>query len=131
MIIDNIEYDEDQIKKMLKNYNSRKKVVNRYAKKRYKNFKVNLTCDDENLRKEADEFFKKNRDNTRQYDQRMKEVKNAVCKYNYYKRRNMLDKFVTDDRFKDVRELLKNNSNRRGSAKNKYPELFENEENDK
>ena len=134
MIINEIEYDENQICKMMKNYNARKKVINDYAKRRYKKMKINLTCDDEELRKVAQDFVIKNREFSRihyennkkqEYYKKTRDMRNAVSKYSYYKKINKMDKFIKDDKFEDVRELLKTNDNNRGTAKNKYPELFD------
>ena len=136
MIINDIEYDEEQIRNMMKNYNARKKVINDYAKRRYKKMKINLTCDDEELRKAAEDFITKNRDFTRRYYEKndtvkkeyynkTKDMRNAVSKYQYYKKNNKMDKFVTDNKFEECRELLKTNDNKKGTAKDKYPELFD------
>ena len=126
MIINDIEYDEEQIRNMMKNYNARKKVINDYAKRRYKKMKINLTCDDEELRKAAEDFITKNRDTVKkEYYNKTKDMRNAVSKYNYYKKKDEMDKFVTLNKFKECRELLKTNDNKKGTAKDKYPELFE------
>ena len=136
MIINDIEYDEEQIYNMMKNYNARKKVINDYAKRRYKKMKINLTCDDEELRKAAKDFITKNRDFSRRYYEKndtvkkeyynkTKDMRNAVSKYQYYKKNDKMNKFVTDDKFEECRELLKTNNNKKGSARSKYPELFE------
>ena len=84
MIINDIEYDEEQIRNMMKNYNARKKVINDYAKRRYKKMKINLTCDDEELRKAAEDFITKNRDFTRRYYE-----KNDTVKKEYYNKRGL------------------------------------------
>lgn len=136
MIINDIEYDEEQIHNMMKNYNARKKVINDYAKRRYKKMKINLTCDDEELKKAAEDFITKNRDFSRRYYEKndtvkkeyynkTKDMRNAVSKYNYYKKNDKMDKFLTDNKFEECRELLKTNDNKKGSARSKYPELFE------
>lgn len=138
MIINDIEYDEEQIHNMMKNYNARKKVINDYAKRRYKKMKINLTCDDEELKKTAEDFITKNRDFSRRYYEKndtvkkeyynkTKDMRNAVSKYNYYKKNDKMDKFLTDNKFEECRELLKTNDNKKGSARSKYPELFEND----
>ena len=126
------------IHNMMKNYNARKKVINDYAKRRYKKMKINLTCDDEELKKAAEDFITKNRDFSRRYYEKndtvkkeyynkTKDMRNAVSKYNYYKKNDKMDKFLTDNKFEECRELLKTNDNKKGSARSKYPELFEND----
>ena len=138
MIVNEIEYTEDKLKKELKQLENRRRICREYAKRRYDKMKTNLNSDDSELKKEAEDFFEiqrinssknYNKDSSKksEYYFNNKELKNAIAKYQYYKRINKMNKFLDNNKFESCRELLKNNDNRRGSARSKYPELFEND----
>lgn len=141
MIINEIEYSEEKLEKELRQLQNRRRICREYAKRRYNKMKNNLNSDDTELKKEAEEFFKKNKKNSlknyktnssskSEYYLKNKDLKNAISKYQYYKKIDKMDKFLNNEKFKPCIELLKKNNNDKGLAKNKYPELFENEENE-
>lgn len=141
MMINEIEYTEEKVKEELRKLDNRRRLCREYAKRRYDKMKFNLNSEDSELKKEAESFFEKNKKNSlknykiktpskSEYYLKNKDLKNATSKYQYYKRNDKMKKFLEDEKFKPCIELLKNNDNKKGSARSKYPELFENVENE-
>lgn len=135
MMINNKEYTEEEVENELRKLNNRRKTCSEYAKRRYHKMKYNLTSEDSELKKDAEIFFEKHKNNSlknykkntsskSEYYKQNKEVKNAISKYHYYKKNEKMEIFLDNEKFKSCIELLKTNDNIRGLAKDKYPEIY-------
>tara|TARA_R100000734_G_C3312180_1_gene103145 strand:+ start:1091 stop:1519 length:429 start_codon:yes stop_codon:yes gene_type:complete len=129
-----IQYTDAQIREVIDKYNVSRKKMREYTKNRYQNYKKDLHSDDPEKKAKAEEFIGKLRENAlNHYNkeayqkdyQENKTVIRARYKYYYYKKNDKMDTFIKSDKFADTREILLKDDSSRRTAKEKYPELFQ------
>ena len=129
-----VQYTDAEIREVIDKYTHSKKKMREYTKNRYQNYKKDLYSDDPEKKAKAEEFINKLRKNALDYYDKdaykedykeNKTIIRARYKYYYYKKADKLEKFVKEDKFSDTREILKKDDSSRRTAKEKYPELFE------
>ena len=109
LTIDDEQYSNEEIKKVIGKYKKSHEDMKLYSKNRYTQMKANLTSEDPDVKKRAEDHRTKLRENS----------------LNYYKKKARIDEFVTNDKFKETIDILKTDTTTRRTAEEKYPELFQ------
>mgnify|MGYP003130161005 CR=1 FL=1 len=133
-----IQLTDEQIKVAINSYINRKKSLLKYQMKMHKQHSENVNSDDpikkekaikyiEYKRNVSKKHYEKNKDMKKQYYQENKPLILAQRNYRYHKKNGTLNKFLMSESNKEKIELLKND-NKRKNAIDKYPELFETNE---
>tara|TARA_R110000803_G_scaffold160802_3_gene224665 strand:- start:1677 stop:2081 length:405 start_codon:yes stop_codon:yes gene_type:complete len=129
LTIENEQYSNEEIKKVIGKYKKAHEDMKTYSKNRYEKMKENLKSEDPELKSKAEDHRRKLRENSLNYYKRTDstcnpELHKARCKYTYYKKKNTLETFIKNDKFIETIELLKDDTTSRRTAEEKYPELF-------
>jgi len=130
-----VQLTDDQIKRAINSYISRKQSLLKYQMKMHNIHHENINSDDpikkekalkyiENKRSVSRKHYENNKELKKKYYEENKELILAQRNYRYHKKNGTINFFLESDSNKEKRELLKND-NKRKKAINKYPELFE------
>ena len=126
------QYTDSEIREVIDKYNDNKRRMRDYTLKRYNKYKEDLNSEDPEIKGKAEEFMSKQRQNalnyyknhTNDYYKNNHLLHKYRNRYNYYRRNNRIEEFVKNEKFKETMEILKNDNSSRRTAKEKYPELF-------
>ena len=131
------QYTDEEIRKVIDQYNNRKILMREYTMKRYYEHTANLNSDDPEKKEKAQIFMNKHREQARKqykegykvhrekYYKENKELISARLKYRYYKKQDRMKEFIENDKFIEARKRLKNDDTEKQKAQIRYPELFE------
>lgn len=132
---DEVQLTDKEIQTAINSYLSRKKSLLKYQMKIHNEHKENMNSDDPIKKEKAEKYaelkrnasrehYKKNKDLKKKYYEENKELILAQRNYNYHKKKGTMEYFIKSKSNEKKRELLKND-NKKIKAIDKYPELFE------